>query len=81
MAGGSLVPEGAEFPAHSIIVGTPARRVAERDCARSNRLNAWNYHRNAEHYRRGEHRAWDGPEYQKWLAKTKALVDADQDLR
>jgi carbonic anhydrase/acetyltransferase-like protein (isoleucine patch superfamily) len=81
VGGGALVPEGAEFPAHSIIVGTPARRVTERDCARSNRLNAWNYHRNAEHYRRGEHRAWDGPEYQKWLAKMKTLVDADQDLR
>ncbi len=26
-------------------------------------------------------RAWDGPEYQKWLATMKTLVDADQDLR
>ncbi len=81
VAGGSLVPEGAEFPAHSIIVGTPARRVAERDCARPNRLNAWNYRRNAEHYQRGEHRAWDGPEHQEWLAEIKRRVDTDQDLR
>ena len=37
--------------------------------------------RNAEHYQRGEHRAWDGPEYQQWLAEIKRRVDADQDLR
>ncbi len=81
VGGGALVPEGAEFPENAIIVGTPARQVAERDSARANRLNAWHYHRNAEHYKRGEHRAWDGPEYRKWLAKMKTRVETGEDLR
>lgn len=81
VAGGAVVTEGATFSKGSVIAGVPARQIAERDSARANRLNAWLYHRNAQAYRRGEHRAWDGPEYQKWLAKMKTLVDADQDLR
>lgn len=80
VGGGALVPEGAAFPDNAIIVGTPARQVAERDSARANRLNAWNYWRNADHYRRGEHRAWDGAEYRSWLASTRARVEADEDL-
>jgi hypothetical protein len=30
----------------------------------ANRINAMLYHRNALAYARGEHRAWDGPEYE-----------------
>jgi carbonic anhydrase/acetyltransferase-like protein (isoleucine patch superfamily) len=80
VAGGAVVREGAEFPAHSIIAGVPARRIAERDSARSNRINAWNYHRNAQHTRRGDFRAWDGAEYREWLAAKIAEVEADRDL-
>jgi carbonic anhydrase/acetyltransferase-like protein (isoleucine patch superfamily) len=81
VGGGALVPEGKSFPANSVIVGIPAKRVAERDSARENRLNAWNYWRNAQHYRRGEHRAWDGPEYADWLRKKRAAVERDEDLQ
>ncbi len=77
---GAVVPEGVEFPPDAIIVGMPARQVAERDSSRANRLNAWQYVRNAEHYRRGEHRAWDGPGYEKWLAEKKAEIESDRDL-
>jgi hypothetical protein len=42
-------------------------------------LNAWLYHRNAEHYRRGDHRAWDGPEYEAWLAAKRAEIARDAD--
>lgn len=80
VAGGAFVREGSVFPPGSIIAGVPAKRIGERDAARENRLNAWVYHRNAEHYRRGEHRAWDGPEYQRWLAAKRAEVQADKDL-
>lgn len=80
VAGGALVPEGKVFPPGSVIAGLPARIVAERDCARENRLNAWHYHRNAEYYARGEHRAWDGPGYRTWLEEMRARIAGDRDL-
>lgn len=80
VAGGAFVTEGSVFPPHSIIAGMPAKVIRERDCSRSNRLNAWVYQRNAEFYRRGDSRAWDGPEYSAWLAAKKSEVDTDRDL-
>ena len=79
VAGGAVVREGSEFPLHSIIAGTPAEQIRERDCARTNRMNAWHYHRNAQAYLRGEHRAWDGPAYREWLAELRLLVESDRD--
>jgi carbonic anhydrase/acetyltransferase-like protein (isoleucine patch superfamily) len=81
VAGGAVVSEGKEFPPGSIIAGVPAKVIAERDSARANRLNAWVYHRNAQHTRRGDFRAWDGPDYEKWLAEKKAEIEADRDLQ
>jgi carbonic anhydrase/acetyltransferase-like protein (isoleucine patch superfamily) len=80
VAGGAVVPEGKRFGPGSIVAGVPAKVIAERDCSRANRVNAWHYHRNAEAYRRGEHRAWDGPEYEAWRAEIRARVEADLDL-
>ena len=80
VAGGAFVTEGSEFPAGSIIAGIPAKVIRERDMARPNRLNAWQYHRNAEAYRRGEHRAWSGREYAAWLAEIRAAIETDADL-
>ena len=81
VAGGAYVTEGSEFPEGSIIAGVPAKLIKQRDSARENRVNAWVYHRNAPFYRRGEHRAWDGPEYDTWLAQKRADVETDDDLR
>jgi len=80
VAGAAFVKEGAVFPPGSVIAGVPATMIKSRDSGRENRLNAWQYHRNAGCYRRGEHRAWDGPEYQAWLAAMRAEVEADRDL-
>lgn len=80
VAGGAFVTEGSVFPENSIIAGIPAKRIKERDSRRANRLNAWQYHRNAQCYARGEHRAWDGPEYHRWLASLRAEIEADRDL-
>lgn len=80
VAGGAFVTEGSVFPPGSIIAGVPARRIRERDMSRANRLNAWQYHRNAQAYGLGRHRAWSGPEYETWLAETRAAVEADADL-
>ena len=75
-----MVTEDKVFPAGSIIAGVPAKVIAERDTSRENRLNAWQYHRNALFTARGDHRAWAGPEYAKWLAEKRAEVDGDDDV-
>lgn len=80
VAGGAMVREGSIFPAGSIIAGVPAKQVAERDSARANRQNAWLYHRNAEAYKRGDHRVWTGPEHAQWLAELDAKLATDADL-
>ncbi len=80
VAGGAVVPEGKVFPAGSILAGVPAKRIAGRENARANRMNAWLYHRNAQAYRRGEHRAWDGPDFDAWRRAKQAEIDADLDL-
>jgi carbonic anhydrase/acetyltransferase-like protein (isoleucine patch superfamily) len=80
VAGGAFVTEGSEFPPGSIIAGIPAKQIAERDMRRANRLNAWQYHRNAQAYKQGDERAWTGPEYQTWLDEIRAAVRSDDDL-
>jgi carbonic anhydrase/acetyltransferase-like protein (isoleucine patch superfamily) len=79
VAGGAMVTEGKVFPPHSVIAGIPAKQIGERDSSRANRMNAWVYHYNAEAYRRGEHRAWDGPEFESWRAEKLAQVAVDAD--
>ena len=81
VAGGAFVTERTIVPPGSIVAGVPATLIRQRDCARENRLNAWRYHRNADHYRRGLHRAWTGTEYEAWLAAKRAEVESDEDLR
>ncbi len=80
VAGGAMIKEGSVFPPGSIIAGVPARQVAERDAARPNRRNAWEYHWNARAFRRGEHRSWDGPEYAEWIAALSERIERDEDL-
>ncbi len=79
VGGGAVVTEGKEFPPHSIILGAPAKVVKQRDNCHANRLNAWLYHRNAQAYKRGEHRAWDGEEYERWHRAKQLEIEADQD--
>jgi carbonic anhydrase/acetyltransferase-like protein (isoleucine patch superfamily) len=81
VGGGALVPEGKVFPPGVVIVGIPAKVIAERDASRENRLNAWMYQRNAAAYRTGDHRAWDGPAYRAFLEAKRAEIDADLDLK
>jgi carbonic anhydrase/acetyltransferase-like protein (isoleucine patch superfamily) len=80
VAGGAMVTEGRDFPPHSIIAGVPAKVIGERDCARENRMNAWTYHYNAQATRRGEPRAWVGPEFEAWREAKRAEVERDEDL-
>ena len=79
VAGGAFVTEGTICPPGSIMAGIPAKVIKQRDCARENRLNAWQYWRNAQAYRAGDHRAWDGPAYHAWLADLQAKIARDAD--
>jgi carbonic anhydrase/acetyltransferase-like protein (isoleucine patch superfamily) len=79
VAGGAMVTEAKEFPPNSIIAGVPAKLVKERDNVHENRLNAWQYHYNAQCYKRGHHRAWEGPEYEAWLVQKRADIAAGRD--
>ena len=81
VAGGAFVTEGSVFPPHSVIAGVPAKVIRERDCRASNRFNAWAYHRNAEFYRSGNYRAWEGAEYEAWAVAKRKEIAADLDLR
>jgi len=80
VGGGALVPEGKVYPPGSILVGVPAKLIATRDASRENRLNAWQYVRNARAYREGDHRVWDGPGYAAWLEAKQAEIAQDLDL-
>lgn len=81
VAGGAVLTEGAVFEPGSIVAGVPAKAIKRRDCSRENRLNAWLYHRNAAAYARGEHRAWDGPDFEDWKRALLAEIAVDEDLR
>jgi len=80
VAGGAVVTEGRKFAPGSILAGVPAKVIASRDSARENRLNAWLYHRNALFTRRGDYRAWDGPEFEAWRKTKLAEIESDRDL-
>jgi carbonic anhydrase/acetyltransferase-like protein (isoleucine patch superfamily) len=80
VAGGAMIREDAVFGPGSIIAGVPAKQIGERDSARANRRNAWLYHWNAEAYKRGDHRAWTGPRYERWLVDLAEKLETDADL-
>jgi len=74
VAPGAVVTEGTVIPPHSIVAGVPAKVIKERDSTAENRLNAWNYHRNAQAFRAAHHRAWHGQEFESFTrAKRKEL--------
>jgi len=80
VAGGAMIREDSTFDPGSIIAGVPAKKIAERDSARANRQNAWQYHWNAQAYERREHRAWDSAEYAAWMRELAGKIERDEDL-
>ena len=73
----AYVKDGAIVPPNSIVVGSPAKVIRTFDSRIPNRVNAAFYHRNALAYARGEHRAWDGPEFDAWMAETVGRISAE----
>jgi carbonic anhydrase/acetyltransferase-like protein (isoleucine patch superfamily) len=64
VAGHSFVADDTIVPPNSIVMGTPAKVVRTVNNYVANHINALLYQRNALAYSRGEHRAWDGPDYE-----------------
>lgn len=79
VAGGAVLTEGSVFEPGSVVAGIPAKAIKRRDCARENRMNAWLYHRNALAYARGEYRAWEGPDFERWKKELLAELATDAD--
>ncbi len=77
VAGHTFVREGTIIPPNSIVMGTPGKVVATRNNFVANRINAMLYYRNAVAYARGEHRAWDGPDFDAAMAVWKARFEAE----
>jgi carbonic anhydrase/acetyltransferase-like protein (isoleucine patch superfamily) len=69
VGGHSYVADNTVIPPNSIVMGTPAKVVKTRNSFVANRVNALLYHRNALAYARGDHRAWDGAEYEAELRR------------
>jgi carbonic anhydrase/acetyltransferase-like protein (isoleucine patch superfamily) len=64
VAGHAFVADNTVVPPNSIVMGTPAKVVRSKNSFVANRVNAMLYWRNALHYARGEHRAWDGADFE-----------------
>jgi carbonic anhydrase/acetyltransferase-like protein (isoleucine patch superfamily) len=73
----AYVKDGTVVPPNSIVVGSPAKVIRTQNNWLPNRLNAAFYHRNALAYAKGDHRAWDGPEFEAWLAETMARLQRE----
>ena len=73
----AYVKDGTIVPPNSIVVGSPAKVIRTMDSRVANRVNAAFYHRNALAYAKGDHRAWDGPEFEAWMAATVARISAE----
>jgi carbonic anhydrase/acetyltransferase-like protein (isoleucine patch superfamily) len=78
VAGHTFVREGTTIPPNSVVMGTPGKVVATRDTYVANRINAMLYHRNALAYARGDHRAWEGPDFQTTMAAWKLRFETEQ---
>ena len=66
----AFVREGTQVPPNSIVVGSPAKVIRTHNSWIANRANALIYHRNALAYAKGDHRAWEGPDFERWLGAT-----------
>jgi carbonic anhydrase/acetyltransferase-like protein (isoleucine patch superfamily) len=66
----AYVKDGTVVPPNSVAVGSPAKVIRTQNSWIANRLNAAFYHRNGLAYARGEHRAWEGADFEQWLAAT-----------
>jgi carbonic anhydrase/acetyltransferase-like protein (isoleucine patch superfamily) len=73
----AYLKDGMQVPDNSIVVGAPAKIIRTQNNWIANRMNAAMYHRNALAYARGDHRAWDGPDFERFVQETLARLTAE----
>ena len=77
VAGHSFVADNTVIPPNSIVMGTPAKVVRTMNNFVANKLNAMLYYRNARCYAQGDHRAWEGAEYEAQMAAWTAEIEGE----
>jgi carbonic anhydrase/acetyltransferase-like protein (isoleucine patch superfamily) len=73
----AYVKDGSVVPRNSVAVGSPAKVIREANNWVANRLNALFYHRNALAYAAGDHRAWEGADFEAWMQRTVDALTAE----
>jgi carbonic anhydrase/acetyltransferase-like protein (isoleucine patch superfamily) len=77
VAGHAFVPDNMIVPPNSIVMGTPAKVVRTTNNFVSNKVNAMLYWRNARCYAKGDHRAWDGPEFEAEMRRWQEEIERE----
>ncbi len=77
VAGHSFVADNTQIPPNSIVMGTPAKVVRTMNNFVANKMNAMLYYRNALCYARGDHRGWEGPEFEAQMAAWKSEIERE----
>lgn len=74
ISAGAYLPAKTIIPKNSIVSGNPASITKERNNYVANRFNAMMYYTNAQHYAKGEYRAWSDPHVQQLARATLAKL-------
>ncbi|HWB45119.1 MAG TPA: gamma carbonic anhydrase family protein [Hyphomicrobiaceae bacterium] len=77
VAGHAFVPDNMIVPPNSVVMGMPAKVVRTHNNFVTNRLNAMLYYRNAQCYVQGNHRGWNGPEFEAQMQAWRAEIEAE----
>jgi carbonic anhydrase/acetyltransferase-like protein (isoleucine patch superfamily) len=77
VAGHSYIPDNTLIPPNSVVMGTPAKVVRTVNSFVANKLNAMLYYRNALCYAKGNHRGWEGPEFEAQMAGWKSEIERE----
>lgn len=77
IAGNSFVVDGTIVPPNSVVMGTPAKVVRSQNNFVANKLNALMYWRNALCYAKGDHRGWDGPQFEAQIAAWRKEIERE----
>jgi hypothetical protein len=68
-------------PPNSILMGTPAKVVRSVNSFVANKVNAMLYWRNARAYAKGDHRAWDGSEFEAEMRAWQDKIEQEFEAR
>lgn len=77
VAGNSFVVDGTIVPPNSVVMGTPAKVVRSQNNFVANKLNSLMYWRNALCFARGDHRGWDGPQFEAQMAAWRKEIETE----